>query len=357
MSSVARIRGIRGFTLVELLVVIAILGVLVALLLPAVQSAREAARRSQCSNHLRQLGLAVHQYENVHGAMPPHAGSSSFSAQARVLPYLEQAGLYGRIDFSVPLLSGPVSARVLHPQYVDIAATVLPVLLCPSDQGPKVYRVPLGGPDLYGMAGNNYMFNTGTATGTHYDDRYPTDGWLWQNSRVRFAECTDGLSQTILLSEAIRGDGQDISLPAGERDRFPYRKVLNMTSGVTSNPAGPGYLGAGAWGGGIISDPNLAVVTQAGTDWRGGAGGTGRGVGWIRSLNHAVHVSGYLPPNSRVPDVGIHGTGFFAARSFHPGGVHSLLADGSIRWISDNVALAVYRALYSRNGGEPVGEF
>jgi prepilin-type N-terminal cleavage/methylation domain-containing protein len=356
MSHAKHVEPARGFTLVELLVVVAIIGVLVSLLLPAVQAAREAARRSQCSNHLRQLGLAVHQYESVHRALPPHAGSSSFSAQARILPYLEQAGLYGRIDFSVPLLSGPVSARVLHPQYVDLAATVLPILLCPADSGPRVYRVPLGGSDLYGMAANNYMFNTGTATGTYYDDRYPTDGWLWQNSRVRFAECTDGLSQTILMSEAIRGDGQDTVLPAGEPDRFPYRKLLNLTSGVSSNPAGPGYQG-GVFGGGIIQDPNLAAVTRLGTDWRGGAGGTGRGVGWIRSLNHAVHVSGYLPPNSRIPDVGIHGVGFFSARSFHPGGVHSLLADGSVRWISDNIQLAVYRALSSRNGGELVGDF
>src|SRR5687767_14523164 len=89
-----RLRG--GFTLVELLVVIAIIGVLVSLLLPAVQSAREAARRSQCRNNLRQIVLAVHQYEGVNGALPPHAGSVSFSAQARILPYLEQAGLYGQ---------------------------------------------------------------------------------------------------------------------------------------------------------------------------------------------------------------------------------------------------------------------
>lgn len=356
MARAEHVRPGHGFTLVELLVVIAIIGVLVALLLPAVQSAREAARRSQCSNNLRQLGLAVHQYESVHRCLPPHAGSRSFSAQARVLPYLEQAGLYGRIDFSVPLLSGPVGGRVLHPMYVDVAATVLPVLLCPSDHGPRVYRVPLGGNDLYGLAANNYMFNTGTATGTYYDDRFPTDGWLWQNSHVRFAECTDGLSQTILMGEAIRGDGQDIVMPAGERDRFPYRKLLNMTSGTTSNRDGPGYQG-GVFGGGIIQDPNLALVTQLGTDWRGGAAGTGRGVGWIRSLNHAVHLSGYIPPNSRIPDVGIHGIGFFAARSFHPGGVHALLADGSVRWISESIQLPVYRALHSRNGGEPLGDY
>jgi prepilin-type processing-associated H-X9-DG protein len=338
------------------LVVIAIIGVLVALLLPAVQSAREAARRSQCRNSLRQIVLAIHQYEGVNGALPPHAGSVSFSAQARILPYLEQAGLYGQIDFSTPLLSGPIGGRILDPKYVDVAAQALPVFLCPSDTGPRVFRVPLGGPDLYAVGANNYMVNMGSGTGTNYDDRHPTDGWLWQNSRVRLAECTDGTSNTILLGEAIRGDGQDISLQAGERDRFPYRKVLDMTSGVTSNPAGPGYQG-GAFGGGIIFDPPLATISQSGTNWKGGQTGTGRGVGWFRSLNHSVHFTGYLPPNSRTPDVGMHGIGFFAARSFHAGGVNAALADGSVRWLTDNIDLATYRALHTKSGGETIGDY
>jgi hypothetical protein len=130
-----------------------------------------------------------------------------------------------------------------------------------------------------------------------------------------------------------------------------------MTSGVTSNPSGPGYQGAGAWGGGIITDPPLATIAQSGTDWRGGATGTGRGVGWIRSLNHSVHLTGYLPPNSRTPDIHMHGVGFFAARSFHTGGVQGVWADGSVRWIADNIDLAVYRALHTRNGGETVSDF
>ncbi len=347
----------RGFTLVELLVVIAIIGVLVSLLLPAVQAAREAARRTQCLNQMRQIALAVHQYEGVNGALPPHAGSSSFSAQARILPYLEQAGLFNQIDFSTPLLSGSVTARVIDPRYVAIAGQPLPILLCPSDAGPRVYRVPLGGPEPSALGANNYMFNMGSGTGTNYDDRHPTDGWLWQNSRVRMAECTDGTSNTVLIGEAVRADGQDIVLATGEKDRFPYRKAVSMTSGVTSNPAGPGYQGAGAWGSGIIADPNLDTVLLAGTDWRGGGTGSGRGVGWIRSLNISVHFNGYIPPNSRTPDVFMHGVGFFAARSGHAGGVNAAFADGSLRWLSDSIDLTAYRALHTRNGDETIGSF
>lgn len=345
----------RGFTLIELLVVIAIIAILISLLLPAVQQAREAARRTQCKNNLKQLGLALHNYESTYSILPMNADSASYSPQARLLPYMEQANLQGLIDFSQPFLTGPVSNRILNPLYVNVANQVVPSFLCPSDAGPNTYTSTSSPAGTFGA--NNYMMSLGSGTGTNYDDRYPTDGIIWRMAGTRLRDVTDGLSNTVFMSEAIRGDGFDITLPAGTMDRFPYRKTLNMTSGVTSNPSGPGYNGGTGWPSGIISNPDLAAVAASGTNWRGGLGGTGRGVGWIRGLNMAVSTNGYLTPNSRTPDIMMHGIGFFAPRSFHTGGAHVLLGDGAVRFLSDNIDAALHRSLSSKNGSEAVSEF
>lgn len=129
----------RAFTLVELLVVIAIIGILVGLLLPAVQSAREAARRMQCSNNLRQLGLATLNYESTFKRLPGLTGSSSFSPQARILPYIEQGNLSNLIDYNIPLYVGPAFAARLNPLFRFAAGTVLPMLQCPSDPADPLF--------------------------------------------------------------------------------------------------------------------------------------------------------------------------------------------------------------------------
>jgi prepilin-type N-terminal cleavage/methylation domain-containing protein len=347
----------RAFTLIELLVVIAIIAILIALLLPAVQQAREAARRTQCKNHLKQL--ALHNYESTYGILPMNSNSVGYSPQARLLPYLDQANLQNLIDFSQPLLTGPVTNRVLNPLYANIANQVLPVFLCPSDPGPTAYNVPMGSPAVtYTFGANNYMVSTGSGTGTNYDDRHPTDGIVWQQNGARMRDVTDGLSNTVFMSESIRGDGVDINLPAGVMDKFPYQKLLNMSSGSSSSATGPGYNGTGGgWSGTPILNPDLATVILSGTNWRGGQAGTGRGVSWIRGLNHAVTTNGYLTPNSRIPDVTMHGVGFFGPRSFHVGGAHALFGDGTVRFLGDNIDTRLHRSLHSRNGGETVGEF
>lgn len=345
----------HGFTLIELLVVIAIIAILIALLLPAVQQAREAARRTQCRNNLKQLGLALHNYESTFTVLPMNSGSTSYSPQARLLSYLDQGNLQNWIDFSQPLLTGTVSDRVLNPIYVNVASQVVPVLLCPSDLGPSRYVVTTSPAGTFGA--NNYMVSLGSGTGTYYDDRYATDGIAWQNSNARLRDVTDGTSNTIFMTESIRGDGQDINLPAGTLDKFPYRKTLNKTAGVTSNSTGPGYNGGSGWPGGIISNPDLSTVITSGTNWRGGQAGTGRGVSWIRGLNMAVMTNGYLTPNSPIPEVFLHGVGFFGPSSFHTGGAHGLFGDGSVRFMSNSIDSTLHHGLHSRNGGESIGEF
>lgn len=355
-----------GFTLVELLVVIAIIGVLVGLLLPAVQAAREAARRMQCSNHLRQLALAALNYESSYVRFPmAGAVDADFSVQARLLPFTEQVALHDLLDYSLPAFSGPFSAKVPHPQFAAAFATPLPVFLCPSDPAPSVTTVQVDG-QTYQYGGLNYMVSFGSGTSKNYDLRWPTDGIVYQRSHTGFAQITDGSSQTVLLSESIRSVGDDLQLPAGASPKFPYQATLNGSSGVSSAlHATAGLQATGApWSGyvdaaGMIHNPQLDSTWGAFTNWRGGSSPAlrGRGVSWAFSGAICTLTNGYHAPNSRIPDVVTHFTGFFAPRSFHPGGANVAMADGSVKLLSASIDTTVVRALHSCNGGEVIGEF
>lgn len=334
----------NAFTLVELLVVIAIIGILVGLLLPAVQAAREAARRMQCSNNLKQLALATHNYESSYKRFPGLTGSSSFSPQARVLPFIEQANLQNLIDFNQPLFVGPAFAARLNPVFIVATGTVVPTFLCPSDSiDPRRQTVDAAGNSV-AMAGLNYMYSYGSGTSTHYDDRYTTDGIVWENSWARFGDIPDGTSNTILLSEALLGDGQvSTTLPTGNS---VFRRIASWP-GSSSNPAPqPGFR----IGGTTISNPDLSTVVPAqATSYRGN-----RGEAWIRGVPYSVVGNGYLTPNHPLPDVNVHGRGWFAPRSQHTAGANVALGDGSVRMISNNVDRQVHWAVHSRNGGEVV---
>ena len=330
-----------AFTLVELLVVIAIIGILVGLLLPAVQAAREAARRMQCSNNLKQLALATHNYESSFKCFPALTGSSSFSPQARVLPFIEQANLQNLIDFRQPLFVGPAFAAQLNPLFAVPAGTVVPTFLCPSDAIEPRRPTTLAGGAPGTFAATNYMFSLGSGTSTHYDDRYRTDGIVWENSWARFSDIVDGTSNTVMMSETLIGDNLTSTTlpPVG----MPHRKTASW-GGSSSNPVGvPGFR----LGGATITNPDLAAIVPTITSFRGS-----RAEAWIRGVPFSVVTNGYLTPNSRIPDVNVHGRGWFAPRSLHTGGAQIALCDGSVRMLNDNVDRATQWSVFSRNGGE-----
>jgi prepilin-type N-terminal cleavage/methylation domain-containing protein len=361
-------RRARGFTLIELLVVIAIIAVLIALLLPAVQQAREAARRTQCKNNLKQLGLAMHNYESTFGMFPMTnaqnylPNTQGFSVQARILPFIEQGNLQNLLDFTQPAFTGPFNNLSPNPLFASAFATPLQVMLCPSDPAPT-QNIGAGGA-VY--AGTNYMVSYGSATGTNYDLRWKTDGFAYENSSVRLSDIIDGTSNTVMMSESVRSAGSDITLPAGTLPPFPYQYTLNGSSGISAAlQSVPGLApGGGSWSGfvngqGMIANPNLAAIWPGMSNWRGASSLAlrGRGTSWAHSGAISTMTNGYTTPNSKIPDIVTHFTGFFGPRSWHVGGAHAILGDGAVRFVSDSVDATVHRGQHSGNGGEIVGDF
>ncbi len=331
--------GRNGFTLVELLVVIAIIGILIALLLPAVQAAREAARRMSCANNLKQLGLAMHNYESCYRCYPGLGGGSqtSFSVQARLLPYIEQGNLQELIDFDQPLYLGDPHNQSLNPRQAEAAATRVSLLRCPSDAADDLLEAA----EDEVLAGGNYMVCTGSGTGTSYDVRYRTDGLFYYGSASRHADMTDGTSHTLIMAETLLGNGERLDGYLSDESRKPRMTAFFF---ATPKEGSPGLNG--------IVDPDPADLLARVGVWFGN-----RGFGWIVGKPHSSTFSCYLQPNSEFPDLMSMGIGFYAARSRHPGGVHGLLADGSVHFISDGVALPIWRGLATPAGGEVIEGF
>jgi len=343
----------KAFTLIELLVVIAIIAILIALLLPAVQQAREAARRTQCKNHLKQLGLALHNYHDTHRLFPPayigsptqtgtHAGvtfpddnfngPSGFAWGTLLLPYLDQAPLYNGLNFSLPCWDAA---------HANAAKTKLSVFLCPSTSGGEdgfvVEKWTTGtssaphtpvpfSPQLF-FAHAHYLTNAGVHQPWGRDPAYSTDfsvpepipaigqtvtqdGPFYRNSRIGVASVTDGLSNTVFLGEHSS-------------------KLSNKT-----------------WYGTV---PYAATCPKP---------------GWPSDCNSAGCLVGAHsgPDTHDHPQVIIHAPNHPFGHtdemySEHLGGAHVLLGDGSVRFVSQFIDAFAWVALSTRNGGEIIGEF
>jgi prepilin-type N-terminal cleavage/methylation domain-containing protein/prepilin-type processing-associated H-X9-DG protein len=354
-----RPRDSRGFTLVELLVVIAIIGALIGLLLPAIQSAREAARRMSCSNNLRQFGLALLNYESSRGHFPPTdargsstAGSTAtggWSLHARLLPYAEQTTLADRFDFDQAAFTGSWNSQVPNPVFATLFAAPISMLLCASDPAPSVQS--LGGND-YG--GNNYMVSVGSATADgagrcYWNFAQPTDGIVYENSKVRIRNVTDGLSKSVIASEAVRSVGSDATFSSGPPP-FPYQYTLNGSTGWNSGTlVGPA--------GGTPSTVDIDAIVdswQSLTGWRGAVspGMRGRGLSWAATTQGNSLTNGFLVPNSKIPDYVVHWSGFFGPKSYHKGGANVLFGDGRVVLLGEQIEPAIHRGLHSINGGE-----
>lgn len=314
-------RRLAGFTLVELLVVIAIIGVLVALLLPAVQAARESARRTQCTNNLKQLALGCHNYHDMNNALP-FAYQQNISHLARLLPFIEQSALHDRVNYSLPF-TDPANAFVMMAN--------VPGFICPSD--PNMLPPSLGGTNNYyaNMGSNIVNSAPSTTSGGVNFGLADQNGAFSASSAVRFADILDGTSNTALMSERPRGDGSNgISTPLSDTYQpgtYPATADQAMADCLAVNPTD-------------LSKQGYSNV----------------GVPWLRPYHSTTAYFHVLPPNQRscmFPPQRIATT----AGSRHTGGVMVAMADGSVRFVSRTINVLTWRALGSRDGGEPINAF
>ncbi|MCA9194676.1 MAG: DUF1559 domain-containing protein [Planctomycetales bacterium] len=284
----------RGFTLVELLVVIAIIGVLVGLLLPAVQAAREAARRMQCSNNMRQLGLAMHNYESAYKRLPSGfvsyrgTGEPGWGWAAAALPFMEANNLFTQIDFRLP---------IADPIHQSVRMTVLPNFLCPSDPEEDMFDIAVGDEHehdaerswlriddgeqvLFRISKSNYVGMFGTFE--LEDSPYKGDGIFFGNSKVRFGDISDGLSNTFMLGERSSKLGFSIWHGNIPKAKEPHARILGVSDHGPNDPHG--------------------------------------------------HFEDFS--------------------SYHPAGVNFVRGDGSVNFVSNTIDSIVFHAMSTRNGGE-----
>jgi prepilin-type N-terminal cleavage/methylation domain-containing protein/prepilin-type processing-associated H-X9-DG protein len=340
-----RARHRLGFTLIELLVVIAIIAILIGLILPAVQRVREAAARTKCQNNLKQIGLAVQNFENTNGYLPPsgswptltgpHGPGEPYSVHAQILPYIEQASLYQKVNLFAPSTSQP---SVLS-QRIEIYA-------CPSDPNirlspglkpnpPFAFNTPPAYPTTYGSAVGDW-FTGNLNTGRTGNGAFP--GAIWPNQKgLKMIEITDGTSTTVGFSEfkAFSGflNGVSANVPATPPTTPDDVLALGGTllSGVHSS-----------WAEGFYEFTTLTFVFPPNTQ-----------VLYCNSADQSTYDLDWGGTNSKT----LLEYNAITARSYHTGGVNTLFMDGSVKFITNSIDQSTWRALGTRNGGEPIGEY
>ena len=327
-----RLRYRDGFTLIELLVVIAIIAVLIALLLPAVQAAREAARRAQCVNNLKQIGLAVMNYESGNGALPPTSNNptvpagtgptNDFSMKGRILPYMEQANLYNSLNMAFTAQNA--ANQTVH-------NTNLTAYNCPSDGSN-----PAGGVGSFSSYPNNLGLTRavpGSSTTIALDGPAYKMGQAPEDGVVTFASITDGTSNTAIFSEMVKGryagktrDGLDQVYYAGSSE-LPGQTVQQYYQNCLAS--------------------TQIAYDQKGVDWL------------IQSCGKGGAYSHIMPPNSKAcwfatGDVNNTDNTLVSASSLHSGGVNLLCLDGSVKFVKSSVSRPTWWALATKAGGEVV---
>ncbi len=338
-----------GFTLIELLVVIAIMAILVALLLPAVQQAREAARRTQCKNNMQQLGFALHSYYNSYETLPPGVTNSTgpikqaadgyhHSWLVSLLPYLDQSVLSKNIDTKLSIYDeANLKARKV----------IISIFICPTD--PATDRAFSENQDvaLSSYAGNHHHTSAAIDTNNH--------GVLFLNSRVRYKDIYDGSSHTIMAGEAKRSP-EDFGWASGTRST-----LRNGGLPINKTPEGSRYYND------MLATP---VVEGPADSVDGGQSGYGRnasgygggtasygGEGETSDEDEAEEpASNQLqPPSPEKPSRLAFDPGGFG--SHHVGGAQFLICDGSVRFLSENIDPATFKHLLDRADGVDAGDF
>jgi prepilin-type N-terminal cleavage/methylation domain-containing protein len=315
-----------AFTLVELLVVISIVGILIALLLPAVQMAREAARRSDCANKLRQLGLALHNHQSALGYFPQACtlqtgvASDSWSVPALLLPFMEQANLQRMIDFTTTYKTQP-----------QVTGTRLDLLICPSEVNDNAYIT--GGVSYYP---SNYAINFGNWFVYNPITLEIGDGAFAVNRKMQPQDITDGLSNTLGVAEIkahepLLYDGGSPNAPGAAPPASPSDC---LALGGTFDPE----LGHTQWVNGMMVQTGFTTTF-------------GPNVKMLYTNSSTTMDTGFMSSRLGVSPTRLS-YGAVSTRSYHPSGVNVMLMDSSVRFVADSVDLDTWRAVGSRAGVE-----